>query len=272
MTLEKAPPGVDPLTPSVARMYDYFLGGKDHFAVDREAAEAIDAISPDAKDLARANRRFLGRAVRHLVDQGVRQFLDVGAGLPTRDNVHEVALRHAPDCRVVYVDNDPMVLVHARAILADNPQTIVTEGDLREPDWIVGHPGVRAHLDFSRPVAVLMVAVLHFVTDDEEARRHVAGFRDALAPGSHLVISHMSPGTAGGDDLAAGREIYARSTAGGLAFRTHDEVLSLFDGFNLVEPGLVEVADWRPDDPAARRPATPSSGAIGLAGVGRLDS
>ncbi|WP_030450946.1 SAM-dependent methyltransferase [Herbidospora cretacea] len=272
MTLEKAPPGVDPLTPSVARMYDYFLGGKDHFAVDREAAEAINAISPDAKDLARANREFLGRAVRHLIDQGVRQFLDIGAGLPTRDNVHEVALRHAPGCKVVYVDNDPMVLVHARAILADDPHTVVAEGDLREPGWIVGDPDVRAHLDFSQPVAVLMVAVLHFVTDDEEARRHVAGFRDALAPGSHLVISHMSPGEAGGDELAAGREIYARSSSGGLAFRTHDEVLSLFDGFTLVEPGLVQLADWRPDDPVAREPATASSGAVGLAGVGRLDS
>ncbi|WP_083975316.1 SAM-dependent methyltransferase [Herbidospora daliensis] len=272
MTLEKAPPGVDPLTPSVARMYDYFLGGKDHFAVDREAAEAINAISPDAKELARANREFLGRAVRHLIDQGVRQFLDVGAGLPTRDNVHEVALRHAPDCRVVYVDNDPMVLVHARAILADHPNVIVAEGDLREPGWILGDPEVRAHLDLSQPVAVLMVAVLHFLTDDEEVRRHVAGFRDALAPGSHLVISHMSPGDADGDDLAAGREIYSKSSAGGLAFRTHDEVLALFDGFTLDEPGLVEIADWRPDDSAAPAASMAAGGAVGLAGVGRLDS
>ncbi|GAB1824516.1 SAM-dependent methyltransferase [Herbidospora sp. RD11066] len=272
MTLEKAPPGVDPLTPSVARMYDYFLGGKDHFAVDREAAEAINAISPDAKELARANREFLGRAVRHLIDQGVTQFLDIGAGLPTRENVHEVALRHAPEARVVYVDNDPMVLVHARAILADNRRTIVTDGDLREPGWIIGHPEVRAHLDFSQPIAILMVAVLHFITDDEEARRLVAEFRDAVVPGSHLVISHMSPGEAVGDDLAAGQQVYSKSSAGGIAFRTHDEVLSLFDGFTLDEPGVVQIADWRPDDPVARALTTSSSGAIGLAGVARLDS
>ncbi len=253
-------------------MYDYFLGGKDHFAVDREAAEAINAISPDAKDLARANREFLGRSVRHLIDQGVTQFLDLGAGLPTRDNVHEVALRHARDSRIVYVDNDPMVLVHARAILADNPSTIVTEGDLRDPGWITGHPEVRAHLNFDEPIAVLMVAVLHFVTDDGEARRLVAEFRDAVVPGSHLVISHMSPGEAAGDALAAGREIYEKSSSGGIAFRTHEEVLSLFDGFELCEPGLVRISDWRPDHPAAEAPATPSGGAIGLAGVGRLDS
>src|SRR5690606_14751785 len=152
--MEQAPPGIDPTVPSVARIYDYVLGGKDNFAVDREAAEKLLRASPNAREEALANRRFIGRAVRFLVGNGIRQFLDIGAGLPTQENVHEVALRAATESRIVYVDNDPIVLVHARELLADDRQTIAVEGDLREPEGILNNPEVTGHLDFSRPIGL----------------------------------------------------------------------------------------------------------------------
>src|SRR6201991_3158168 len=166
---EQAPAGVDVTVPSVARMYDYLLGGKDNFPADREAAAHIAQLSPNAKEIARANRAFLGRAVATAAAEGgIRQFLDIGTGLPTQENVHQVAGRVSPGSRVVYVDFDPIVLVHARALLAETADTIVVQGDMRDPEAVLGHPEIPRHLDFGQPLAVLMVAVLHFIPDDDQ--------------------------------------------------------------------------------------------------------
>ncbi|MFC7650675.1 SAM-dependent methyltransferase [Streptosporangium lutulentum] len=194
-------------------MYDYYLGGKDNFAADRAAAQKIIDLAPDAPEKARANRAFLGRTVRYLAAQGIRQFVDIGASLPTQENVHQVALAEHPDSRIVYVDNDPVVLTHARALLADNPNTLVVEGDVHAPQAILDHPDVQAHLDFDRPVATLLLAVLHFVQDDEEANRIVASLRERLVPGSHLVISHIYPGNHLAETIRAGARIYDTTTA-----------------------------------------------------------
>ncbi|MEN3537160.1 SAM-dependent methyltransferase [Microbispora sp. ZYX-F-249] len=257
---------VDPGTPSVARMYDYYLGGKDNFAADREAAEKIISILPNAREVARTNRAFLVRAVRHLARSGVRQFLDIGTGLPTQENVHQVAQAEAAQSRVVYVDNDPIVLAHARALLADNPRSVVVEGDLREPESVLGHPEVLAHLDLTRPVALIMLAVLHFVTDDVEAARVVDAFRKPLVPGSHLVLSHITHGDLDEDAVRRGRDVYTATTAGGIVPRTAARVRGFFDGLDVLEPGVVPLHLWRPD-PAQRRWDGMPGGAI-IGGVG----
>jgi O-methyltransferase involved in polyketide biosynthesis len=233
--MDKFPQGIDPNVPSPARIYDYLLGGKDNFAVDRAAAEKILEHAPNAKEAAQANRRFLIRAVEYLADQGIRQFLDIGAGLPTQENVHEVALRKAPDSRIVYVDNDPIVLAHARALLACNAQTIAVAGDLREPESILDNPEVTAHLDFNEPVGLILVAILHFIPD-EAAYPAVAKLRDRLAPGSHLVISHGSAGRLDDKGVAAIRRVYARSSAGEAVARTREEILRFFEGASSSSP------------------------------------
>jgi len=265
--MDKFPQGVDPNVPSPARIYDYLLGGKDNFAVDRAAAEKILEHAPNAKEAAQANRRFLIRAVEYLADQGIRQFLDIGAGLPTQENVHEVALRKAPGSRIVYVDNDPIVLAHARALLACDAQTIAVAGDLREPESILDNPEVTAHLDFNEPVGLILVAILHFIPD-EAAYPAVAKLRDRLAPGSHLVISHASMGQIDEKGLAEVKQIYARSSAGSAIPRTREEIERFFDGFEVVEPGLVWVEDWHPRDDEVKLPRLP--GVDGYAGVGIL--
>ena len=189
----------DTSVPNAARMYDYWLGGKDNFAADREAAERSALAVPQLPWLARENRRFLGRAVRFCANAGVTQFLDIGSGMPTMENVHEVAEHVMADPHVVYVDNDPVVLRHAQALLA-TPRTTAVHGDLTRPDEILGAPGVRRVIDFTRRVAVLLVGILHFIPDEAGAPASVAKLRDAMAPGSYLVISHavMSPGHATG--------------------------------------------------------------------------
>ncbi|MET7459707.1 SAM-dependent methyltransferase [Nonomuraea sp. NPDC005501] len=244
------PPGVDTRVPSVARMYDYYLGGKDNFAADREAAEKMIELGlqmgNDARQIARANRGFLGRAVRLLAERGITQFVDIGAGLPTQDNVHQVARRHAQGSRVVYVDNDPIVLVHARALLARDPDVLAVAGDLKDPDAILDDPEVTAHIDFSRPYAVLLVAVLHFVTDDAEAAAVVARIRERLTPGSYLVLSHLYEGNATDDMAHAGQKVYSGTTSGGLARRGYDQIASYFDGLEPLPPGIVPVDAWDP--------------------------
>jgi hypothetical protein len=208
------PAGIDARVPSVARMYDYYLGGKDNFASDREAAEKMIEIGRqmgnDTREIARANRRFLGKAVTLLAKAGVRQFIDIGAGLPTQDNVHQVARRHVPDARVVYVDNDPIVLIHARALLAGDTDVIAVQGDARRPEAIFDDPKVTGHLDLTQPFAVLMVAVLHFIVDDAEASRITATVRDRLVPDGHLVLSHLYEGNADDDVTRASQLIYRR--------------------------------------------------------------
>ncbi len=244
----RAPARLDLSTPNVARMYDYFLGGKDNFPADRAAAEQVIGIVPQAPLIARQNRAFLGRAVRFLAETGIRQFLDVGTGLPTQDNVHQVAQWVAPDARVVYVDNDPVACAHARALRRSGTVAVV-EADLRRPEDILGHPEVHRLIDFEQPVAVLFVAVLHCITDEDDPARTVARFREAMAPDSYLVISHFAPE----DHTEAAEEVegvYRQSGLTGVTLRSRKAILGFFDGLDLVEPGLVALPDWRPD-PAA---------------------
>ncbi|SFQ42805.1 S-adenosyl methyltransferase [Actinomadura madurae] len=258
---------IDPDTPSVARMYDYYLGGKDNFAADRRAADQVVAAMPNVLAFTRANRGLLSRAVTMMAADGVRQFIDIGSGLPTQENVHEVAQRAAPGSRVVYVDNDPIVLTHARALLTDNPHTTVIQGDLREPDGILDHPVIKERIDFGRPVGLLMLAILHFVLDDDRPADIVARLRAPLAPGSYLAISHGHRGAITRDVEDQVRSAYGRTGAGDIVPRGIDEVATFFEGTELVGPGLVQVADWRPD----AEPLTSDLSKPGfLAGVGRV--
>ncbi|GIH64864.1 SAM-dependent methyltransferase [Microbispora siamensis] len=268
MNQEQGPPGIDVTVPSVARIYDYLLGGKDNFAVDRAAAEKLIELTPNAREGVQTNRRFIRRAVTLMARQGIRQFLDIGAGLPTQENVHQVALGEAPDSRVVYVDNDPIVLAHGRALLADNSQTIVVDGDLREPEAILDDPRINEHIDFGKPVGLLMVAVLHFIPGTEDTERIVATLRDRLAPGSAMAVSHLSYGDLDEEKIREGRELYKNTSAGAVTPRTHAELLRFFDGFDLVEPGLVVTEEWRPEPDEPKLPRIP--GVDGYAGVGLL--
>jgi SAM-dependent methyltransferase len=232
--------------PHPARVYDYFLGGKDNFAADREVAERLIAGDPRIVRTAKENRRFLLRVVRYLAAEcGIRQFLDIGSGLPTQTNVHEVALSVAADARVVYVDNDPIVAVHGRALLANDPHTTFVEADLRRPMEIIGTAGTQRIIDFSEPVALLLVAVLHFVADSDAPYDLVAQLRDALPPGSYLALSHG----AAADDAQfreLSREVYENASVQ-LWVRQPDLIAAFFDGFELVPPGLVPITWWRPD-------------------------
>ncbi|MEU0564282.1 SAM-dependent methyltransferase [Nonomuraea sp. NPDC005983] len=243
--MEQEPPGFDPTTPNVARLYDYYLGGKDHFPADREAAERLLKVAPEVRAAARANRAFLGRAVRFLADSGITQFLDIGTGLPTQGNVHEVARAVAPDSRVVYVDRDPVVLVHARALLAEDDTTRVVQGDLRKPEEILKNPDLLDFIDFTKPVGVLLVAIMHFISKSDDPHRIVATLREAMAPGSFLVMSHGTS-DARADAVRKGTEVYRASTSP-LSLRSRQQVEELFEHFDLVDPGVVWLPEWRPD-------------------------
>ncbi len=246
-----APREVDTRTPNVARMYDYFLGGKDNFAADRAAAEQIIALAPGVPAAARRNRAFLRRAVRFLVGVGIRQFVDIGAGLPTQRNVHEIAHLLAPAASVVYVDNDPVVVCHGRALLAGSEKVNVVQGDLRRPDEIVAEPGLRAYIDFAEPVAIMLLALLHFIPDSAGPAAILARLREAMAPGSYLVVSHgaVAPGAKAAANATEGKAVYERASAA-VTPRSWEEIRAFFDGLELIEPGLVPVAQWRPDGPA----------------------
>ncbi|WP_113699095.1 SAM-dependent methyltransferase [Nonomuraea lactucae] len=245
---ERAPTWViDAHIPSVARMYDYYLGGKDNFAADRAAAEKVLAAMPYVRAFTRENRALLCRVVTLLAQRGIRQFLDLGSGLPTQENVHEVAQRAAPDSHVVYVDNDPIVLTHARALLAKDPFTTVIQADLRDPASILEHPAFRAQIDLSRPVAVLLFAILHFIRDDKEAAAIVAGLRERLVPGSYLAVSHGYAGKISKEVEARVRGAYSATAAGDLIPRTPEQIQDYFDGTELLEPGIVPVEAWRPE-------------------------
>ncbi|MEV0612701.1 SAM-dependent methyltransferase [Nonomuraea sp. NPDC050404] len=236
--MDSAPEGVDPNVPNAARMYDYFLDGKDNFAADRAAAEQILKTFPQTKEGARANRAFLRRAVRYLADQGVEQIVDLGAGLPTQGNTHE----SAPEARVVYVDNDAVVCVHGRALLARRENVDFLQADVREPDVLLDK--LKDLVDFDRPVAFLMLTILHFLPD-ETAYDLVDRLRERSVPGSHLVISHAVDTTP--DTTPQALEIYKRARAS-LNLRTREEILRFFDGYELAEPGLTHPAGWRPED------------------------
>jgi SAM-dependent methyltransferase len=243
------PPGQQEASgPSIARVYDYILGGSHNFAADRASAQEFLARWPDATQTMLANRAFLGRAVRYLAAQaGIRQFLDIGSGIPTMGNVHEIAQQAAPGSAVVYVDVDEVAVLHSRAILARNDRATAIQADLRNPRGILNNSELRHLLDLSEPTALLLVAVLHFFPGTDELAALVAQLRDALAPGSYVVISH---GTTDGQPphVAEAMAHYAQTTA---AFqpRSHAEVLRFFDGLDLIQPGLVHVPQWRPDSP-----------------------
>ena len=234
--------------PHPARMYDYYLGGKDNFPADRAAAAAVVELLPSAPAGSRANRRFLGRAVRHAADLGIRQFLDIGTGIPASNNTHEVAQAAAPDARVVYVDNDPIVLTHARALLRGTSEgrTAYVDADFRDPDSILGAPQTTELLDFTQPIALLVVALLHFFKDADKPAELLARYKEALPPGSMLILTHGT-GELMDPVIAANIEdTYAKSGLN-IVSRKHTEVLGFFDGLELVEPGVVPVHEWRPD-------------------------
>jgi hypothetical protein len=256
--------GIDVTVPSVARIYDYLLGGKDNFAVDRELADALWRKSPDGPGAAWANRRFLGRAVEFLANAGIRQFLDLGTGLPSQNNVHEVAQRMCPDARVVYVDNDPVVLAHADALLATDKSTVVIGEDMREPERILAHPTVQRMIDFSQPVAVLFMATLHFVTDDEDPWGIVSTMTEPLVPGSYLALSHTVLGGPPADRVADIQETYKNASAP-VVFRDREAITRFFDGFEPADPGVVHLTEWRSDELERTQPG----GRWMLGGVGR---
>ncbi|MFC1412720.1 SAM-dependent methyltransferase [Streptacidiphilus sp. N1-12] len=250
----RPPTDLRPDIPHPARIYDWLLGGKDNFPADREAGARIVAADPAMRVAARANRAFLQRAVRHAAaEQGVDQFLDIGTGIPAAGNTHQIAQGVNPQARVMYVDNDPIVLTHARALMAGpgHGETRVLQADLREPKRILGDPDVRALLDFDRPVALLLVAILHFIADEDDPFGIVAELMAALAPGSLLVLSH---GTA--DFISAEVErrvtsVYERSPRNSATGRSHSTVSRFFDGLELLPPGLVTAPFWHPEEPTA---------------------
>lgn len=244
---EWIPATVDTDTPSAARMYDYYLGGAHHFACDRELAKKVVKMVPDAQFAAWANRRFLQRVVRWCVrDQGITQLIDVGCGLPTAGATHEIARQANPDARVVYVDNELVAVAHGELILSDTPGVGVVAADLRWPSSFLGDPTTQQLIDFTEPVAVVLAAVLHFVTADDDPADIMRQIRSALAPGSVVVISH---GTADSDPVVLDvAHLYDEKSQNHTAVRTLAEVTAMFDGLRLVDPGVVWVPDWRPDD------------------------
>lgn len=244
--LSWTPEDIDLDRPSPARVYDYYLGGSHNYAVDRETARQIVRLVPETPRFARANRSFLRRAVEYLVAAGVRQFLDIGSGIPTAGNVHEIAQRAAPDARVTYVDIDPIAVAHSRAILAGNDRVAVVQDDLRAPERVLSDPELLRVLDLDQPVAILMISLLHFVPDSDDPAGVIARYRDAVAAGSYLALSHIRRIPDPPADGLKTLEIYERIGAP-LTPRTDAELLAFFAGFELVSPGLVALQEWRPE-------------------------
>ncbi|AUH42255.1 SAM-dependent methyltransferase [Streptomyces sp. CMB-StM0423] len=262
---------IDNTVPHSARVWNYLLGGKDHYEADRRAADAYRETFPQITDIARTDRAFLGRAVHYLAaDAGVRQFLDIGTGLPTMNNTHEVAQRAAPGARIVYVDNDPMVLTHARALLTSTPEGSCDyiHADLRNPQAIVA--GAADTLDFTRPVALTLLGILHFLRDYDEARRAVRHLLEAVPQGSYLALTHatLDP-SLGATEVAAqnrrAQDQYNASAAAPLTPRTREEIEGFFEGLELIEPGVVSMSRWRPEEDAEGAPPA----VFGYCGVGR---
>ena len=254
--------------PHSARMYDYYLGGKDNFPADRAAAAKVVELFPDVVTTSRANRRFLGRAVGYAAQLGIRQFLDIGTGLPTAENTHEKAQAIIPGARVVYVDNDPMVLVHARALLQGSPQgrTAYIDADFRDPEAILNAPQAKELLDFTQPIALMVVSLLHFFPDSDRPEEILEGLKAVLPPGSALILSHATGEFTPPDVAAAVLKTYA---AAGVSLTSRDsaQVARFFDGMDLVDPGLVPVHEWRtdhPEDLALTRPEVASIAGVGI--------
>jgi hypothetical protein len=259
------PPGVDTRRANVARVYDYLLGGSHNFLADQDLGRSLAAVDPNVRAIARANRDFLGRAVRFLSEAGIRQFLDIGSGIPTQGNVHEVAQQVNPDTRVAYADIDPVAVAHSNAILAGRQNAAVITADLRDPEKILTHQAIGRLIDFRQPAGLLLVSVLPFIADAEDPWQIVATLRDALAPGSYLVLCHATD-----EGKLAVMEAMDKVYKGGVASkggpRSRADILRFFDGFELVPPGLVYIPLWRPDSRDV--PADPGRFWV-LAGVGR---
>ena len=251
----RVPPGVDPNVPAPARLYDYYLGGSNNYQADRDAAEQVRTLIPELTDAAWANRGFHQRAARWLAEHGIGQFLDIGSGLPTVGNTHEVVQKLDPDARVVYVDNDPIVLAHACELLSNAGRTKVVMADLRDPDRLLGHPEVRAHLDFRKPIALLMTWVMHFVAPALDPWALVARYVKATVPGSYLVLSHVTDEKTPPRSVRAAVELYSRASEH-LYFRCRADVERFFAGLKLVSPrpgvtpAVVHVGEWGADDPS----------------------
>lgn len=263
MPTESAPLGVDPQVPNAARMYDFYLGGKDNFGVDRAAAGAVLAVAPEIREAAVQGRALIRRVVEHVVGAGITQIIDLGSGLPTADNVHEIAQAINPDVRVAYVDYDEVVCAHGRALLSRPDRVVMVNRDLRRPQKLLRDPELRELIDLSLPVAVLMMYVLHLVSDDDNPHAVVAEYRDAMSAGSYLAISHAS-NDARPDMMARISAIYERANARFVP-RSHDDIAAFFDTFEMEAPGLVNV--WPHEVPPAS--LDPDLARTGYSGVGR---
>jgi hypothetical protein len=261
---EWAPPEVDITVPSAARVWDFFLDGAHNFAVDRQVAANAIRFKPDLPDLARAVRVFLRHSVSLMARAGIDQFIDIGAGLPTVGNVHEVAATINPQARVVYIDRDPVAVAHGRAILAGNDQVTVMDGDLRDPAGFLNAAQLSQLIDFDRPVGLLLCAVLHFVADDADPAGCVATLADRLAPGSYLAIQHATHDAQPPDTIQM-LQYWNSQSPEPMTWRTHADIAAFLNGFTLVEPGLVELTRWLPNQPAETDPARLAS----YAGIGR---
>ncbi|MER6782671.1 MULTISPECIES: SAM-dependent methyltransferase [unclassified Streptomyces] len=268
-----APPGIDISVPSVSRIYDYYLGGSHNFEVDRQAARRAMEFLPGLPKIMQANRAFMRRAVRYAVAQGVTQFLDIGSGIPTFGNVHEIAQAANPEARVVYVDHDPVAVAHSRAVLGGDERSGIVAADLRKPQDILAAPEVAQLLDLERPVALLLVAVLHFLEDADDPYAAVAELRDALAPGSLLVVTHASyEGIPLSQEVASGTVGVYRDIRNPLVMRSGEQIGRFFDGFELVEPGVVFMPLWQPEgteDPEDGEAPEDPYAFSGFGGVGR---
>ena len=255
-------------SPSPARVYDALLGGSHNFEVDRLAAANGTRLVPDLPISAAANRRFLRRSVTYLANAGIRQFVDIGAGIPTVGNTHEIVQEIDPEGRVVYVDIDAVAVAHARVILAGNENAIVVQGDFRAPEALLGDLRDTGLLDLDQPVALLMVALLHLIPDEQGPAPATAALRDAVAPGSHLVISHLTSERRPEETARLSSEVAQRDRIS-LVFRPREDIAAFFGDFTLVDPGLVQLSDWRPDP--AEQEAGPTGSSLYYAGVGRKD-
>ncbi|MBF6288725.1 SAM-dependent methyltransferase [Nocardia cyriacigeorgica] len=248
---------VDPNTPSIARVYDYLLGGKDNYPVDQEIGDHFKINLPGSVSIAFGNRQALVRAVRDIARSGVKQFIDLGSGLPTADNVHQIAARYTEGAKVVYVDNDPIVLAHGRALLATDENTTVVQADVREPERIRDSAEVARLIDFDEPVAMVFSAILHHLNDDEDPNGVVNYWRDQIPSGSQVFISHFR---SGGNAETEAAEQKLQSTFGRGRWRTDDEIRALFGDLEILEPGIVPAVLWRPDAPDAADPAVSTIG------------
>jgi hypothetical protein len=250
--------------PNPARVYDYLIGGKLNYAMDRLFAEKVLAELPNAREICLLNRYWLRRVVRFGVEQGIRQFLDIGSGMPTEGHVHEVAQAAAPESRVVYVDNEPIAVAHSEIVLAGNDRAVMVNADGGQPEDVVDHPATRDLLDFREPVMVILAAFVHFIPGEGDPAGLIARYRDALAPGSYLALS-SDTGDRQGEEMFRAVELY-RDTTNPLHLRSADELAALMSGFDLVEPGVVFTPEWRPDDPADVGPAPERAGILAVVG------